>query len=45
MTPQSLKGLESRLLRFLQVRKRLLALFLRIVGRCPWCLTEFTDTS
>jgi hypothetical protein len=28
-----------------RVRKRLLALLLRIVGRCPWCLTKFTAKS
>ena len=28
-----------------RVRKRLLALLLRIIGRCPWRLTEFSDPS
>jgi hypothetical protein len=28
-----------------RLRQELLALLLRMVGRCPWCLTEFTETS
>jgi hypothetical protein len=28
-----------------QVRKQLLALLIRLSGRCAWCLTEFSDSS